>query len=330
MTDEIKRNRTHTAISYLILFVLVLIFIAVIKKQKHYYVPTAQVPQKSVLAIPKTQAWLSGQLFGTGFSPASEIETYSAGNLYEKINGKADLYLQNDFASLQSRRYRSNSSNDNWAEVYVYDMAKAKNAFAVYSGQMRSTRQSLDWTQFGYKTSDSVYLASGNYYFEIILSSDSTELLKAAETASKQLASLAAKEPFVPFAIHFFPTENLVADSFRLIRRDAFGCAEMENIFSAAYTIGGSNLTVFIADMQDDEAAQALLEKYHSFLIENGGTELPHNIDMPGSKAVELFGTTDILFRYKNFFAGVRASAPLEDLSKLAILFKNSLKNDTE
>lgn len=330
MTEEIRRNRTHTAISYLILLVLIVIFIAVIKKQKHYYVPTAQVPQKSAPAMPKTQAWLDERLFGTDFAPASEIETYSAGNLYEKINGKADLYLQNDFASLQSRRYRSGASPQDWAEVYVYDMAKAKNAFAVYSGQMRSTRQPLGWTQFGYKTSDSIYLASGNYYFEIILSSDSTELLQTAEFASKQLASLAAKEPFEPFAIHFFPKENLVADSFRLIRKDVFGCAEMENIFAAAYTIGGSNLTAFIADTQDSNSAQALMEKYHGFLIENGGTELPHNIDMPGSKAVELFGTTDILFRYKNFFAGVRASAPLEDLTKLAILFKNSLKNDTE
>jgi hypothetical protein len=104
----------------------------------------------------------------------------------------------------------------------------------------------------------------------------------------------------------------------------------MENIFSAAYSVNSNNLTAFISDTQDDSLAQVLLEKYHSFLIENGGTELPHNIDMPGSKAVELFGTTDILFRYKNFFVGVRGSAPIEDLTKLAISFKNSLKNDAK
>lgn len=330
MTEEIKRNRTHTAISYLILFVLVVILAIVLIKQKHYYVPTSPVSQKIEPASPKTQSWLGSQLFGSDFKPANEIETYNAANLYEKINGKADLYLQNDFSSLQCRRYSSNTSQQDWAEVYVYDMARAKNAFAVYSGQMRSRRQLLDWAQFGYKTSDSIYIAAGNYYFEIILSSDSNRLLQTAESAAKLLINLALKEPFEPFAIHFFPTENLVANSFRLIRKDAFGCAEMENIFAAAYTINSNNLTAFIADMQDDASAQALLEKYYGFLIENGGTELPHNIDMPGSKAVELFGTTDILFRYKNFFAGVRGSAPIEDLTKLAISFKNSLKNDTK
>jgi hypothetical protein len=334
MTEEIKRNRTHTAISYVILFVLVIIFIAVLIKQKHYYVPISQTPQKSVPQIqpasPKTQSWLGGQLFGTDFKPANKIETYNADNLYEKIDGKADLYLQNDFSSLQCRRYNSNTSQQDWAEVYVYDMAKAKNAFAVYSGQMRSRKQLLGWTQFGYKTSDSIYTAAGNFYFEIILSSDSNGLLLTAESAAKQLVDLALKEPFESFAIHFFPADNLVSNSFKLIRKDGFGCADMENIFSAAYSVNGNSLTAFIADTNDSSSAQVLLEKYHTFLIENGGMELPHNIDMSGSKAVELFGTTDILFRYKNFFAGVRGSAPIEDLTNLAILFKNSLKNDTK
>ena len=333
MPEAIKRNRTHTAISYLILFVLVLIFTAIIIKQRHYYIPTSPVSQKSVTqsrpASPQTQSWLDEQLFGMDFKPANETEIYNANNLYEKIDGKADLYLQNGFSSLQCRRYSSNSSQQDWAEVYVYDMAKAKNAFAVYSGQIRSKNQPLDWAQFGYKTSDSIYIAAGNFYFEIILSSDSNLLLQTAESAARQFADLASKEPSEPFAISFFPKDNLVHNSFKLIRKDAFGCAEMENIFSAAYSVNGNSLTAFIADTQDSGSAQALLRKYHSFLIENGGIELPHNIDMPGSKAVELFGTTDILFQYKNFFAGVRGSAPIEDLTNLVISFKNSLKNDT-
>jgi hypothetical protein len=314
--------------------VLIIIFIAIIIKQKHYYVPAAPIPEKAVTenrsTATKSSSWLSEQLFGTDFKPANEIETYNASNLYEKIDGKADLYLQNDFSSLQCRRYISNTSQQDWAEVYVYDMAKAKNAFAVYSGQMRSRRQLLGWTQFGYKTSDSIYIAAGNFYFEIILSSDSNQLLQIAESAARQLVDLASKEPSEPFAIHFFPKDNLVPNSFKLIRKDAFGCADMENIFSAAYSINGNSLTAFIADTKDSGSAQALFAKYHGFLIENGGTELPHNIDMPGSKAVELFGTTDILFQYKNFFAGVRGSGPIEDLTNLAISFKNSLKNDTK
>jgi len=333
MPEAINRNRTHTIISYVILFVLIIIFIAIITKQKHYYVPAAPIAEKTTAETPKTQAWLNPQLFGADLEPANEVENYNAANLYEKIDGKADLYLENEFVSLQCRRYSSKQSQQEWAEVYLYDMAKARNAFAVYSGQKRSKSQPLGWAQFGYKTKDAVYSASGNFYFEIILSSDANQLLQAAESAARQLTGFASKEPSEPFAISFFPKDNFVFDSLKLIKEDAFGCADMKNIFTAAYSVSGNDLTVFIADTPDSNSAQVLFDKYHNFLTENGGTEPANNIDIPGSKAVELFGTTDIIFRYENYFAGVRGSGPIGDLNNLAVLFKNSLadaKNDTK
>ena len=322
MPYKSSRNQSHTIISYIILCALVVIFIAILIKQKHYYIPNTSIAEKNVIvnqsAGQKTSAWLSEQLLGQDFKPANDVENYNAENLYEKIDGKADLYLQNGFVSLQCRRYSSKSSEQNWAEVYVYDMAKTKNAFAVYSGQKRSGRKSLDWAQFGYKTTDSIYIAAGNFYFEIILSSDANGLLQVAEAGAKQLAALALKVPCEPFAIGFFPQDNLVTDSYRLIGKDAFGCEGMDNIFTAIY------MTAYIADMNDDNSSQALFEKYHKFLIENGGKELA-NTALPGSKAVELFGTTDIIFCYKNYFAGVRGSVPVGDLTNMAASFKNSL-----
>jgi len=334
MPYKSSRNPSHTIISYIIVLALVIIFIAILIKQKHYYVLDASTAEKTFAAnqsaTSQPPSWLNEQLLGQDFKPANDVENYNAANLYEKIDGKADLYLQNGFVSLQCRRYSSKSSEQNWAEVYVYNMAKTKNAFAVYSGQKRTPRTSLDWAQFGYKTTDSIYIAAGNFYFEIILSADSNELLRSAEVGAKQLAALASKVPCEPFAIGFFPQDNLVTDSYRLVGKDAFGCEGMDNIFTATYKIDANDLTAYIADMNDDNSAQILFEKYHKFLIDNGGKELA-NTALPGAKAVELFGTTDIIFCDKNYFAGVRGSGPVGDLTNMVISFKNSLsgtKND--
>jgi hypothetical protein len=327
--NQSANYRKQTIISYIILSAIIIVFVSILSKQEHFSTSISTIAQKTADATPsagqKSLSWLNDKLLGDDFKPANDVEKYNAENLYEKIDGKADLYLQNDFAWLVCRRYGSKSSEQNWVEVYVYDMGKTKNAFAVYSGQKRSGRLPLAWAQFGYKTNDSIYAASGKCYFEIILSAESNELLKAVEAGAKQLAELASKEPSEPFAIGFFPKTNLADDSYRLIGKDAFGCEGMDNIFTATYKIDGNDITAFIADVNDDKTAQNLFEKYHKFLIENGGKEFAANTAMPEAKAVELFGTTDIIFLYKNYFAGVRGPGPVGDLTNLAISFKNSL-----
>jgi hypothetical protein len=263
---------------------------------------------------------LSDNLLGGNFSLAGDVATYSPDNLYEKIDGKADLYLNNGFISLQCRRFTDKSAKDRWAEVYLYDMATGENAFAVYSLQKRSESNPLDWTQFGYSTSDSVYAAFGKYYIEILLSSENDTLLASAQAAAKNLSSaIGVGKTEIPF-LNLFPTENLVNDSFKFINADAFGASCLENIFSADYKINGNNITAYLTKNHPAET----FAKYYRFLVDNGAKELQHNIKLPNCKAAELFGTNEIFFVTSDYFAGVRGSAPIEDLQKLA---ENLIKN---
>jgi hypothetical protein len=85
--------------------------------------------------------------------------------------------FKNGFISLQCRRFTNSSAKNRWAEVYLYDMADAQNAFAVYSIQKRSESTPLNWAQFGYSVPDSVYIATGKYYIEILLSSEDATTL---------------------------------------------------------------------------------------------------------------------------------------------------------
>lgn len=302
MPQSIQNSWRQTIISYLIIISLILIAVAVGFKQKSY--------QKSGFE----QSILADNLFGGNFSPAGDVETYNSNNLYEKIDGKDDLYLSNGFVSLQCRRFSDSSKKDHWVEVYLYDMAGGENAFAVYSLQKRSDSTPLDWAQFGYSTPDAVYTAAGRYYIEISLSSKDDSLLTAAQNAAKNLCSAlsAGKTEMPVFAL--FPTENLVNDSFKFVNADAFGCSDLENIFTADYKISGNNLTAYLTKSRPAET----FTKYSRFLAENGAKDLQHDITLPDCRAMELFGTNEIFFSDGNYFAGVRGSAPVEDLQELA------------
>jgi hypothetical protein len=302
MPKAIRNNQRQTVISYFIIILLILIAAAVGLKQRFFQ---RFIPDQTVL---------SDSLFGTDFSPAGEVVTYNSDNLYEKIDGKADLYLNNGFISLQCRRFTDKSAKDRWAEVYLYDMANSENAFAVYSLQKRSGSSPLNWAQFGYSTSDSVYAAFGKYYIEILLSSEDKPLLAAAQNAAKQLSSALSAGRTEIWVLHFFPAENRVNDSFKFIKADAFGCSDLANIFTAEYKINGNSITAYLTQNRPAET----FTKYSRFLTDNGAKELHHNIKLPDCRAVELFGTNEIFFSTGDYFAGVRGSAPMEDLQQLA------------
>lgn len=291
-------SRKQSVISYSIIILLIFIAAAIGIKQQHYQ------------SIDDTV--LKNTLFGDKFTPAGEIENYLPANLYEKINGKADLYLNNGFVSLQCRRFADAAAPAKWAEVYLYDMTNAENAFAVYSMQKRSESTPLDSVQFGYSTPDAFAAAAGQYYIEISLSTDDSDLFGSTSSAVKNLAaSLSAGKTEIPF-LNLFPKENLNAETFKFISSDAFG-SDLKNIFAADYTINGNSVTAYLTK----DPTGKTYNDYYRFLVDNGGTEL--KIDTPDCKAIELFGTTDIIFKSGDYFAGVRGSAPIDDLKQVAV-----------
>ncbi len=74
---------------------------------------------------------------GSAIAPFSLPERFGPDTLYEKINGRADLYLSSGFASLKTQRFSMDKTAGAWVEVFVYDMATPENAFSVFSMQRR-------------------------------------------------------------------------------------------------------------------------------------------------------------------------------------------------
>ncbi|MDD5134490.1 MAG: hypothetical protein PHP01_03650 [Phycisphaerae bacterium] len=325
MPETTKQSGLQTIISYGVILIIIGVA-AVIGYKQMSFNKTAYDSYTGATIKPaddKKSQILGDELFGPDFSPAAPVENYNSANLYEKIDGKADLYLNNGFVSLQCRRFVSKSAKDNWAEVYFYDMAEPQNGFAVYSMQKRSNSAPLSPVQFGYSVSDSVYAAIGKYYIEISLSADDETLLNFASAAARKIASIISPGKTSIPLLDFFPIENLVPDSFKFIPADAFGCSELVNIFSAEYKINNNTITAFITVSNPAET----YKKYHRFLIDNGGEELQHGLTIKDCNSVDLFGTIELFSNPNGYFAGVRGPVPIEDLKQVAEkLFENLSK----
>ena len=168
-----RNRRLESAVSILLLVVLFLIALAVLIKQAdvdmtRFGLGAAAQPDSQ--KAPDLAALASGPPGRTpdAFKELSSPLVYTAGNLYEKINGKAPLYLDAGFLKLFTQRFVSRTDENLWMEIYLYDMAGLKNAFSVYSVQKRADVETLSTMQFAYKTTNALYFVHGRYYVELL------------------------------------------------------------------------------------------------------------------------------------------------------------------
>ncbi|MHC4461735.1 MAG: DUF6599 family protein [Planctomycetota bacterium] len=303
-----RAKHLESAISICLLAILFLIAVGVFIKQ-----------------MPKQKKDLSF-LLPYGFKTLSEIEVYNSGNLYEKINGKAPLYIDAGFTKLSTQRFASQADENLVMELYIFDMARARNAFSVYSVQKRAEVETLPDMEFAYKTSNALYLTHGEYYIELIGFSESDELFAAmAEVTRKIRTNLVVHDDTGIPEIEYLPQDNLVPGSIKLYLTSAFGFEGLTDIFAAKYEFNGETITAFLSKRPDPRDAEVVAESYRNFLIENGATARKTAKKILEGKVLDFYDTTEIVLSIGPFIIGVHEAENQQSAEKLAVMLINKL-----
>jgi hypothetical protein len=252
-------------------------------------------------------------------TPFTSPELFDAGNLSDKINGKAELYLSAGFTGLVSQRYRDEATPDLWIEAFVYDMGSGRNAFAVFSAQRRENAESLDFTQYAYSSPNAVFLVHGQYYIELIASQalsqgiQSMQLLAVAFIRNTQTETITIAEQ------DLFPKQDLTDDSIALIAADAFGYEQLDQVYTAEYRLNEGPLMAYLSRRQSLSEAQELAVSYGNFLLNFGGQNIEQQLPIKNAQMIEILDTYEIIFSYGPFLAGVREAASRQQAEDLAI-----------
>jgi len=258
----------------------------------------------------KTSKIVLSKFIPPNFKEFSDPKTYTAENLYEKINGKAPLYTEAGFEKLYTQRFVSQTDDTLWAELYLYDMADPENAFAVFSQQKRPQAMPLDIVEpaFGYKTTNGIYMIRGNYYIEIIGSTSDQTLVDAILNIAKKIQSdLPAQQTMIP-ELEMFPKENLIQGSFTFYRTAAFGFEGLTDVFTARYEINNETITAFISKRNNPQDAQTLAKSYKDFLVTNGAKIIDAGNKTLSSSALDFYGTIEIVHTKDSFVLGIHTA----------------------
>jgi hypothetical protein len=252
-------------------------------------------------------------------------ETFDADNLSDKIDGKADLYLTAGFVQMRCQRFalrpeslNDEGSSDDWMEWFVYDMGSLPQAFSVFSLQRRAEAKPLDLTEFAYKTQNALFFVCGRDYVEAVAATPGDRIMRAMVAMARNFVVANPPGDMQLPEIALFPKEDLLTNSYVLQIATAFGFDQFRNVFSAKYRVGDATVLAFVTVLANGDAANALRNAYHSFLIANGGKDVAGEQETAGAKTVEMFDGTEIVFSRGKVVAGIHAAPNPDAAQKVA------------
>lgn len=251
------------------------------------------------------------------------IRRFNADTLYEKIDGKAQLYLSYNFAELLFTTYTAGASS---IDVYVYDMSQADNAFGIYKAEEGENAEAVEVGRGGYASGASIFFWKGKHYVNILAGGEEGHGESASPSGSRELAmklagAIAAQLPDAGqnlWAEQILPQADRTAGSFEFRKSDAFGLDFLKDVFSAQYKVGGKDLTLFVLRQPSQEKAEEILKQYEAFAGKYG--KILGREDVAGAKVllIESSGTYDVVFLKDKYFGGATA-ADDRDLAKSVV-----------
>jgi len=212
---------------------------------------SGQTPQELKSWLPQVQGW----------TISDKIEIFDAENLFDRINGAAPLYIENNFREMTSMEY---TKGDDYITIQAYRHATPEDAFGMYASE-----RSPELTQFsigGEAQGDegNLYFFSGNIYVKMW--SRSTE--NASSILQKIATDLANKiDPAAayPTLVRLFPQENKIPYSEAYITSNYIGHDFLNNVYTARYTTDNQTFQLFLIDAKTADAAKDILGKYYKF-----------------------------------------------------------------
>jgi hypothetical protein len=305
-------------------------------------VPAAQREVAALLPLDSVpEGWAVGEL-GDG-----HLESFNAENLYEKINGRAESFLQyNVNGAAYANFHPEGDDSGNEVQLYVFSFASPLNAFGKYGSEKPEEAEAIDIGDGGYQAAGSVSFLRDRYFVQVVSTSDAPEFAAFSEAIARKVSARIGgePEPDAPQAVaaNAEPAESAPAPAAKkevtpaqmfallpegpdrsnpqYVAQDAFGYSFLSNVFLADYKDGDATWQGFVRPYADPETAKGKFEEYLE-TARADGAEI-QEVQAEGAERMVIssnIGLIDVVFLKGNAFAGANGAtvaAPAEAFAR--------------
>lgn len=202
-----------------------------------------------------------------GWKKPQKLDTYTADNLWDIIDGAADGYLLYDFEEMTMGDYTLD--NGLYITLEVYRHQSAEDAFGIYSQERPSKATYIQIGGQGYQEDANLNFFAGKHYIKIRCSGKSELEVNSVRKLGETIAKLAGPDSKLPSQLALFPVEGKIPNSEQYINQNFMGYSFFRNAFIANYIVKGSAFNIFIISGATAQDCKDMLQS----LLKNNGKE---------------------------------------------------------
>ncbi|MDR1593526.1 MAG: hypothetical protein LBS43_03435 [Prevotellaceae bacterium] len=213
----------------------------------------AQTPDELHSGLPAIEGW----------TISSDIEVFDSENLYERINGAAPLFIENNFREMTSLVY---TRGDDYITIQAYRHASREDAFGMYASE-RSSDMTFYPDIGGEAQGDDygLFFFSGNVYVKMSASNQSEEITNIFGKIAKGLATKIDSSASYPEMFDSFPDEGQIPHTQAYIAKNYIGHEFLKPAYTANYDVNGQKFQLFVIDGKTKDDARKILDSYFGF-----------------------------------------------------------------
>jgi hypothetical protein len=262
-----------------------------------------------------------------GFKKKSPVERYTEANLYEKIDGRSELFQSYDVSGMTFVTSSKADDPTKFIDVFLYDMATPLGAFGVFSVERSPESKVIAIGDGGHRTGADLFFRKGRYYASILTSGPDEEVQKAASALAETLANRLKGEAAELWGLAMLPAKHRIDDTVQYLMVDALGLDFLTNAFKAQYRDGDFEFTAFVARCKSTANAAEVLAKYKAHLGEFGHMAEPAKIEGTSVMFAEVGGGDfDGVCQVGDVIAGVTAVKGRDAAVKAMTFLLNGLR----
>lgn len=244
--------------------------------------------------------------FEKGWNWDGRPRHFTPANLYEAIDGEADLYIGYGIKELGTLLYYWGSPSDTFFVVDIYDMGSPLNAFGVYSNLRHPEYRFESIGDEGFVHDYGMKFYKGRFLVDVKLGDFSEKCRRAALIVARETARRIRSTGKKPRLLEILPGEHQVPHTLRYVRREMLNQGFLPGGMEARYSLNGSEITCFIVVFDSSADARRGFEELRTFHSMTGRLFPAHLPGQEGLAAHSAYHGVFLAFRQGSLIVGVQ------------------------